>query len=269
MSAPNDQLDQTFIILHEPQNLVNIALVIRAMKNMGLTRLRLVRPAVFDVWRIGGIAHDTSDIAERVELFDDLPAALADANYVLGVTARRRAHRQEWWSPDEAARTLSARGEPLAIVFGREDRGLSNDALDHCHGLVSIPTNPEHSSMNLAHAAVIIFYELRQAVLGSVDWTARDMSFKKRRQTPPASHEDLEDFFQKWRLAMEEIGLFHGIDPIPKMRSFRSLFQRADLDLREVGLIKATAFEILNFAEREKRRALKRIKAEQDAQAES
>ncbi len=265
MNDPNDQLDQTFIVLHEPQNLVNIALVIRAMKNMGLTRLRLVRPAEFDTWRVGGIAHDTHDVVDRVELFDDLAEALADTSYVLGVTARRRANRQDWWSPDEAASELSARGEPLAIVFGREDRGLSNEALDLCHGLVSIPTNPEHSSMNLAHAAVIVFYELRKALFGSVDWTARDMSFKKRRQVPPASHEELEDFFEKWQMAMEEIGLFQGIDPVPKMRTFRGLFQRADLDRRELGLIMATAFEVLNFAEREKKRAMKRLKAERNA----
>lgn len=265
MNDPNDQLDRTFIVLHEPQNLVNIALVIRAMKNMGLTRLRLVRPAEFDTWRVGGIAHDTHDVVDRVELFDDLAEALADTSYVLGVTARRRANRQDWWSPDEAASELSARGEPLAIVFGREDRGLSNEALDLCHGLVSIPTNPEHSSMNLAHAAVIVFYELRKALFGSVDWAARDMSFKKRRQVPPASHEELEDFFEKWQMAMEEIGLFQGIDPVPKMRTFRGLFQRADLDRRELGLIMATAFEVLNFAEREKKRAMKRLKAERNA----
>ena len=73
---------------------------------------------------------------------------------------------------------------------------------------------------------------------------------------------DLEDFFGKWKTAMEEIGLFHGIDPVPKMRSFRAIFQRADMDRRELGLIKASAYEIINFSEREKKRAKDRAKAE-------
>ena len=262
MTTTDEQLDRTFVVLHEPQDLVNIALVIRAMKNMGLTRLRLVRPAEFDAWRVTGIAHDTHDVVEKVEVFDDLASALANTKYVLGATARRRSTRQDWWSPEDAARTFCDRGEPLAIVFGREDRGLPNEVLDLCHGLVCIPTNPAHSSMNLAHAALIVFYELRKAVTAVEGEDAQDMSFKKRRQSSPASHEELEDFFEKWKTAMEEIGLFHGIDPVPKMRSFRSLFQRADIDRRELGLIKAAAYEIINFAEREKKRAKDRAKVE-------
>ncbi|WP_420632619.1 RNA methyltransferase [Candidatus Palauibacter sp.] len=261
MSAGGTQLDRTVIVLHEPQDVVNIALVVRAMKNMGLARLRLVNPAEFDAWRITGIAHDTRDVVERIRVFEDLPSALADVGYALGATARRRSTRQDWWNPEQAATRLTARGAPLAVVFGREDRGLSNEALDLCHGLVCIPTNPDHSSMNLAHAAVILMYELRKAAIGPEDWTDRDLSLKKRRQTPPALHSELEAFFGKWQRAMEEIGLFHGIDPVPKMRSFRNMFQRADLDRRELGLILAAAYEVLHFAEREKKRARDRAEA--------
>lgn len=261
------QLDRTVIVLHEPQDLVNIALVVRAMKNMGLTRLRLVQPADFDAWRVTGIAHDTHDVVEKVEVFDDLPSALADASYVLGATARRRSTRQDWWTPATASAHLADREGTHAILFGREDRGLPNDALDLCHGVVCIPTNPDHSSMNLAHAAVVIMYELRKAALGDADWDERDLSFKKRRQTPIASHEELEEFFAKWELAMEEVGLFTGLDPKPKMRSFRNLFQRADMDRRELGLVLATAYEVINFAEREKARAIERAEAELEARA--
>lgn len=256
------QLDRTVVVLHEPRDVVNIALVVRAMKNMGLSRLRLVDPAEFDAWRITGIAHDTQDVVERIQLFDDLPSALADVGYALGATARRRSTRQEWWSPEQAATRLTAREVSLAIVLGREDRGLSNDALDLCHGLVCIPTNPDHTSMNLAHAAVIIMYELRKAALGAADWSELDLSLKRRRQTPPAAHAELEAFFDTWQRAMEEIGLFHGIDPVPKMRSFRNMFQRADLDRRELGLIRATAYEVLNFAKRERKRARDRARAD-------
>lgn len=253
-------LDRTVVVLNEPQDLVNIALIIRAMKNMGLSRLRVVRPAEFDAWRITGIAHDTEDIVEAVESFDDLPEALADCTYVLGATARKRTVKQDWWGPEEAARELTSRGDRVAIVFGREDRGLTNDQLDLCHGLVRIPTS-DHSSMNIGHAAVVLFYEWRKAALGEqVD--ARDLVSKKQRDMPAASHEELETFFGIWQRAMEEIGLFRAVDPIPKMRSFRQMFQRTRLDRRELGLLEASAWEVIHFAEREKRRAMERAEAE-------
>lgn len=253
-------LDRTVVVLHEPQDLVNIALIVRAMKNMGLSRMRLVQPREFDAWRITGIAHDTEDIVDAVEIFDDLPAALADCAYVLGATARRRTVKQDWWGPEDAARELTARDETVAIVLGREDRGLSNEQLDLCHGLVRIPTS-DHSSMNIGHAAVVLFYEWRKAALGEqID--GRELTSKKQRDMPAASHEELESFFETWQRAMEEIGLFRGVDPVPKMRSFRQIFQRARLDRRELGLVEASAWEVVHFAEREKKRARERAEAE-------
>ncbi len=255
-------LDRTVVVLNETQNLVNIALVIRAMKNMGLSRLRLVRPREFDTYRIQGIAHDTREVVEAVEVFDDLPSALADCEYVAGATARRRTIKQDWWDPATAARELTARDDRVALLFGREDRGLSNEHIDLCHGLVCIPTS-DHSSMNLGHAAVIVFYEWRKAALGE-ETADREMMSKRHREMPPASHEELETFFERWEAAMVAIGLFRHVDPVPKMRSFRQLFQRARMDRRELGLIEASAWEIINFAERELKRAQKQAKADPD-----
>ena len=255
-------LERTVVVLDEPQDLVNIALVVRAMKNMGLNRLRLVRPAEFDAYRITGIAHDTEDVVEQIEQFDTPVEALEDVQYVLGATARRRSSRQRWWTPEEAAAHVVERPDRIALLFGREDRGLSNDMLDLCHAMVSIPTNREHTSMNLGHAAVIVFYELRKAVERAEAIEPRDLSHKRRQHTPIATHEELEMFFSIWERAMHQIGLFHGIDPVPKMRSFRSLFQRADLDRREVGLVQAAAYEMIHFAEREEKQARARAKAE-------
>ncbi len=254
----SNAFDRVVMVLHEPQDLVNTALVIRGMKNMGLSRLRLVSPAEWDPWRVAGVAHDTRDVIDQVEILDDLGSALHDRHRVIGTTARRRSTRQDWWNPEEAARFIASGEEQVALVFGREDRGLSNEALDLCHSLISIPVNPDHSSMNLAHAALIIMYELRKAVVGPVDWEARDLSFKKRRMTPSATHGEIEEFFAIWRKAMDEVGLFHGIDPVPKMRSFRSIFKRAAMDRRELGLVRATAFEIIHFVERE----MKKVKRE-------
>lgn len=255
-------LDRLTVVLDEPQDLVNVALVIRAMKNMGVSRLRLVRPAEFDAWRILGIAHDTEDVVDAVEVHDELAPALGDVSYVLGATARRRSTRQDWWTPDRAARELEARGEPVALLFGREDRGLSNDALDLCHGLVHIPTSPGHRSLNLAHAVLILLYEWRKAWLERADVEGPDLGHKRHKRAPPATHAELEEFFEIWERAMDEVGFFRHIDPVPKMRSFRSLFQRADLDRRELGLMRAAAYEILHHASRATKRARERADLE-------
>ncbi len=262
-AAPDPgSLERLTVVLSEPRDLVNIALAIRAMKNMGTSRLRLVRPAEFDAWRILGIAHDTEDIVHAVEVHDDLSAALAGASYVLGATARRRATRQDWWNPAEAARELIARGAPVALLFGREDRGLSNDELDLCDGLVHIPTDPEHRSLNLAHAVLIILWEWRKAWLAREGVPPPDLAHKRHKRAPPATHEELEEFFSIWEAAMQEVGFFRHVDPVPKMRSFRSLFQRADLDRRELGLMRAAAYEVLHHARRATKRALERAQAE-------
>lgn len=249
-------LDRFLVVLHEPRDLVNVALVIRAMKNMGLARLRVVRPLEWNPHRIEGIAHGTEDLVEAASVVERLDEALADATYVVGTSARRRASRQQWWTPEEAALRLlprAGRGD-VALLFGREDRGLSNEDLDRCHALISIPTSPEHPSLNLAHAALLVFYELRKVAAAEGEAARRDLSAKRRTRTPPATVEELESLFRVWEEALDEIGFFHGIDPLPKMRSFRSIFQRADLDRRELGLLQAAAYEVLHYARRERAR---------------
>lgn len=245
-------LERFVVVLHRPRDLVNVALVVRAMKNMGLSRLRLVEPEEFDPYRIEGIAHGTEDVVAAIRRVSTLEEAIDDAVRVVGTTARRRATRQEWRRTEEAAPELlahSAEGD-VALVFGPEDRGLSNEELDLCHELVTHPTNPDHPSMNLAHAALLLFYELRRAADRAVGLPARDLSPGKDRQAPTATAGELEAFFEAWEDAMETIGFFRGIDPTPKMRSFRSLFQRAGLDRIELGLVEAVAYEIIHYERR-------------------
>ena len=247
-------LDRVVVVLHRPRDLVNVALVIRAMKNMGLSRLRVVEPKEWDAYRLEGVAHGTEDVIEATEHFHTLEEAVADAVRVVGTTARRRAHPREWSTPEEAAPALLERaaGGPVTLVFGPEDRGLTNEELDLCHELLSIPANPDHPSMNLAHAALLVFYEVRKAAFRSaeVELEERDLSVGKDREAPPATAEEMEQFFEVWEEAMETVGFFHGIDPGPKMRSFRSLFLRAELDRRELGLVEAAAWEVIHYARR-------------------
>src|SRR5688572_31459405 len=123
-------LERDFIVvLHETQDLVNIAGVVRAMLNMGFWRLRLVRPALYDAYRIAGIAHGSEKMLEQVQFFDDLPSALADVGYAVGTTARGRTPAFVWQHPREAAPELmglaTEGARPIALVFGREDKGLT------------------------------------------------------------------------------------------------------------------------------------------------
>jgi tRNA (cytidine32/uridine32-2'-O)-methyltransferase len=249
---PDDPLDRLLVVLHRPRDLVNIALVIRAMKNMGLSRLRVVEPGEWDEYRLEGVAHGTGDVIRAAGHFSTLEEAVGDAVRVVGTTARRRTHPREWTTPEESAPELLARTAdgPVALVFGPEDRGLSNEELDLCHELLSVPANPDHPSLNLAHAALLVFYELRRAADRTVGLEGRDLSVGKDREAPPATAAEMEEFFGVWREAMDTVGFFHGIDPEPKMRSFRSLFLRADPDRRELGLLEAAAYEIIHFERR-------------------
>src|SRR6185437_4795348 len=131
-------LDSVVVVMYEPQDPVNIAATIRAMKNMGVSRLRLVRPVPYEAIRVEGIAHRTTDLIERIEQFDapdGFDAAVADCVRVVGFTARPRAAKLRVIDPKQAAAELLevAPDGPVALVFGREDHGLPNEILDRVH----------------------------------------------------------------------------------------------------------------------------------------
>src|SRR6185295_14478306 len=125
MSNPPSLLASIVVVLYEPQDPVNIAATVRAMKNMGISRLRLVRPVDYEVVRLEGIAHGTMDLIERIEHFDTFDAAVADCIRVVGFTARRRAAKLRVIDAKQAASELldAAPDGPVAMVFGREDSG--------------------------------------------------------------------------------------------------------------------------------------------------
>ena len=255
-SAGRRALDRIVIVLYQPQDLVNIALVVRAMKNMELSRLCLVSPGDFSAWRIGGIAHDTSEIVKAIRIVDTFEEAVKDVIRVVATTGRRRAKRQEWSEPRDAARGILERTEAgdIAIVLGREDRGLPNEILDLCDEAVCIPTNPDHKSLNLGHAALLVFYELREAARQMGGLEERDLSGKPRDYAPPATAAQMEEFFRLWERALDQVGMFKGADETSKMRSYRRLIRRAEPNGREVRLLEATAWRILHYADRTRAR---------------
>lgn len=243
---PDSLLDAVHVVLFEPQDHVNIAATVRAMKNMGVHRLRLVRPVPYDPVRLEGIAHDTQDVIDAIEHYDTLDEALADCVRVAGFTARRRAAKRQIIEPRAAADDLlaHARNGKVALLFGREDSGLPNEALDRAHVVVTIPTT-EHSSLNLAQAALVALYEIHLAAA-----TATRALAPPRKDAPPATSEQYEQLFADAERALAAIEFFKTRQTEHIMRTVRSLAYRAAPDAREISLARAMAIEVVRFLER-------------------
>ncbi len=235
------------VVLDHPQDLVNIAHVVRGLKNFGLRDLRLVNPREYESYRVEGIAHQTQDILSRVRAYSTLEDAIADCVHVVGFTARGRTAKRNLQRPREAAAEIAslAEGGPVALLFGREDKGLSNDALDRCHRVVTIASDPRYPSLNLAHAVIIMLYELA-LVRG-----AEERPFKEpRRTSEPAPADELERLFADVAKALQAIEFFKTRNAAGVMRTIRAIAHRAPLDLREVKLLRAMAIEVTKYSER-------------------
>ena len=242
-------LHRVAIVLNAPQDPVNIAAVVRAMKNFGFVDLRLVQPVAYDPWRIEGIAHGTRDLVDRIRHFDTLADALADCVYVAAFGAKRRAHRWPVTEPRELAPTLldkAARGT-VALLFGQEDHGLPNDAIDQAQVLVRIPTT-EHASLNLAQAVLVAAYELH---LAAGDAT-RDVA-RHKHHAPLPKHDEWERALGDIDRALAAIAFYRTRNPEHIMRSVRSLLNRAGPDSRELTLVRAMGIEVLRTIDRVKR----------------
>jgi len=235
------------VVLYEPQELANIALVVRAMKNFGVGELCLVAPRDYDPYRIEGIAHRTRDVLERVRTFAGLAPALADCVHVVGFSARGRTAKRNVQRPREAAAEVLELAEagPVALLFGREDTGLSNAALDECHRVVTIPTRPDYPSLNLGQAVALMLYEL--ALAGGAETTPLK---PPRREAPAAPAALLEQLFVDVERTLATIGFFKRRRRELILRTVRELVHRAPLDSREAMLLRAMAIEAAEWAGR-------------------
>ena len=235
------------VVLHEPRLLVNIAGVVRAMANMGLSGLTIVDPAEFDPWRITGIAHRTDHIVDRITQATSLDEALADATYVVGTSARPRTAQRNYRRPRALATRIldQARDGNVAIVFGREDRGLSNEALDRCHEVLVIPTDPGYSSLNLAQAVLLVSYELLLA--GA---TAAESLPSGKRSLGPATAAELEEMYAALEEGLGRIEFFKARKPESVMRVLRTVLGRTGLDAHEARLLRSMGYEVRNWTDR-------------------
>ena len=234
------------VVLAEPQGLVNIAHVVRAMRNFDAPELRVVRPAEWDAYRITGIAHQSHELVAQARQFETLDDALADGTHVVAFTARqRRAKRNALFVREAVAEAVEREATGVVLfLFGREDKGLDNAALDRAHRTATIPTGDTSASLNLAHAVAIALYE-RAMVLRLASPLRRP-----RRDAPPATTAQLERLFTDTGETLRAIEFFKSHSETSIMRSLREVAHRVPLDEREVKLLRAIAMEVRHYLER-------------------
>ena len=237
------------LVLIAVQDMVNLASCIRIAKNFGIDSVRLVKPECeVDHYRITGVAHNTEDILDRMTIHDSLDEALADVVYAQALTGRERTAKRTVMRPRAAAGELLSRGVAgrVAVLAGREDKGLSNEEIDRCDVLVTISANPAYTSLNLAQSVAVYGHEV---------WVARggdQIPIKPpRHAADPATHEQVETLFADWEASLQAIQFFKKREPERVMRSFREVIYRAAPDGREVGLLRAIGLEIGHFFRRQ------------------
>jgi tRNA/rRNA methyltransferase len=233
-------LDRVRVVLVRAKSSGNVGSVARAMKNMGLADLCLVAPRRYRPHVAAKMAVHASDTLERMKLCASLGEAIADCGWVVGTTCRPGPYRGRSLSPREAAPQILSvcSGNRVALVFGPEDHGLSNDELKLCHELVTIPTDSGYASLNLAQAVLVCLYEL---------FLARHA---RRSPTPTLATSDrLERMYRNLGRALVRIGFLHGANPEHIMFTVRRIFGRARLDPREVAIWLGIARQIEWFAE--------------------
>ncbi len=234
--------DNVAIVLQRPRFPENIGSAARAMHNMGFSRLIVVSPEIWDETRIRRLAtHAAGTIVDGIGRFDDLGKALSPYRHVVGTTARLGGQRPVLKSPEVLARKLIplTRNNTVAILFGPEDRGLTNDDLRYCHRLVNIPT-ADFSSLNLAQAVMVMCY-----CLANVD-LENPTPFAPRL----AKRIELDQMYEALTDALIHIGYVNPENPDYWMARIRRFFTRLQLRAGETSIVRGICRQIRRYGER-------------------
>jgi TrmH family RNA methyltransferase len=234
--------DDMCVVLYHPMRQINIASTVRAMKNTGFHRLRLVNPREYVPEHIEQVAHRSQDVVDAIEVYPDLWSALHDVTWVVGTTAR---HRDMPQPPRELRAAVpdivrkATTGARVALLFGPEDNGLQQAELDVCQEFITIATDPSYASLNLAQAVLLVCYELHMAE--PPQRPAPKITY------PPAPVGRIDEFVQTMEQALREIDFFKSPSAPAKMRSLRSLTHRAQPNAREIMLLQAICREAIKY----------------------
>jgi tRNA (cytidine32/uridine32-2'-O)-methyltransferase len=211
----------------------NIGAAARAMKTMGLSQLVLVQPKTFPCVEATARAAGADDILAQARICETLEEGLSDCRLVFGTSARSRTIAWPLLSPRACAQMAITLGEPVAMVFGREQTGLTNQELELCHYVVQIPTNPAFSSLNVAAAVQILAYEISLNQPSSVT-----ENIPTAIEHCPASAEAMTLFYQHLEQTLIEIQFLDPEKPRRLMRRLHRLFNRAQPDDLELNILR-------------------------------
>jgi len=234
------RLENISVVLNNPHHPENIGAAARAVCNMGVGQLVVVNPENFDLDRVLTLAtHAAAGMIENMARYDALAAALADFNYVVGTTARLGGERQRVTSPAQMARQLVpiSQKNRIALLFGPEDRGLTNEDIRFCHLLVNIPT-AQFSSLNLAQAVMVLCYELFKTSLPEPKSAAPRL----------ATRIELDGMFDQIKDILIRINYIQPENPDYWMNKLRHFFSRLQLRGGEVSIIRGICRQINWYA---------------------
>lgn len=227
-----EQLSAIRIVLVETTHAGNIGSVARAMKNMGLSQLVLVNPQEAIDGKAVALAAGASDLLQQARIVATLDEAIADCGLVIGASARPRT--LSWPALDARGcgelSAAEARRHPVAIIFGRERNGLTNDELQKCQYHLHIPANPEYSALNLAQAVQVATYEIRMAALNGAHLAEGEGDY------PPAA--EVERFYSQLEATLRQIGFILPRHPGQVMQKLRRVFTRARPETQEMAILR-------------------------------
>lgn len=227
------KLDSIRIVLVATSHPGNIGSTARAMKTMGLQRLYLVTPKVFPAREAHELAAGSDDILEQAVITDSLADALKGCHIIFATSARARDLALPGFLPEAAAQFITKADDKteVAVVFGREHAGLTNDELLHCHYHINIPSNPSYSSLNLAQAVQIIAYELRMKLLSPI----ADVEMGNDEL---ATSDEVELFYTHLQDVLVAIDFLKPSNPKKLVQRLRRLFNRSQLESTEINILR-------------------------------
>lgn len=229
------ELKNIRIVMIQTSHPGNIGSAARAMKVMGLSDLCLVAPKHFPDDQASTMASGADDILQQAKRVETLPEAIADCHIVIGTSARSSRYLQwQLRSARECGQYVAEniQDKKIAILFGRERTGLTNDELAYCQSLVHIPTNPEYSSLNVASAVQLISYEC------SIHINKTEFSTPETKQENNVDSKAMEGFYQHLETTLQEIRYLDPENPKYLMRRLRRLFGRMEIKQSEMGILR-------------------------------
>jgi tRNA (cytidine32/uridine32-2'-O)-methyltransferase len=225
-------LDNIRVVLVNTSHPGNIGAAARAMKTMGLKHLYLVSPKIFPHVNADEMASGALDVLGQAKVVATLDEALVDCTLVVGTSARDRTIPWPHLLPREFAEKACAEAvkTQVAVMFGRESSGLTNEELQRCHFHLSIPSNPEYSSLNIASAVQVIAYELRVASLGKIAAAEWDYDY--------ADATAMHGFYEHLERTLIELDFLNPKAPRQLMPRLQRLFNRARPDVMELNILR-------------------------------